>query len=30
MAENQSSGIYFIKVAVEGVVATNNKIILLK
>ena len=30
MAENQSSGIYFIKVAVDGVVATNNKIILLK
>jgi len=30
MAVNQSSGIYFIKVAVDGVIATNNKIILLK
>jgi hypothetical protein len=30
MAVNQSSGIYFIKVAVDGIFATNNKIILLK
>jgi hypothetical protein len=30
MAVNQSSGIYFIKVAVDGVIATSNKIILLK
>ena len=30
MAVNQSSGIYFIKVAVDGILATNNKIILLK
>jgi len=30
MAENQASGIYFIKVAVDGVLETSNKIILLK
>jgi hypothetical protein len=30
MAVNQSSGIYFIKVVVDGIIETNNKIILLK
>ena len=30
MASNQASGIYFIKVAVDGVLETSNKIILLK
>ena len=30
MATGQSSGIYFIKVAVDGVLETTNKIILLK
>ena len=30
MANSQASGIYFIKVAVDGVLETSNKIILLK
>ena len=30
MATNQASGVYFIKVAVDGVLETSNKIILLK
>jgi hypothetical protein len=30
MATNQASGVYFIKVAVDGVLETSNKIVLLK